>query len=116
MTILVGFWGKGEGERGKKKPLTFTLSVDRKVFQKPYQSLISAWEYNPPKSACNLPFKNFCSGRTSERSLLRKTFWFTDFNNPVFRHGWFLHLSDTFSIILLVGRSSRLKIIFLIDV
>jgi len=23
--ILVGFWGKGEGERGKKKPLTFTL-------------------------------------------------------------------------------------------
>jgi DNA adenine methylase len=24
-TILVGFWGKGEGERGKKKPLTFTL-------------------------------------------------------------------------------------------
>jgi DNA adenine methylase len=24
-TILVGFWGKGEGERGKKKPLTFNL-------------------------------------------------------------------------------------------
>jgi hypothetical protein len=23
--ILVGFWGKGEGEREKKKPLTFTL-------------------------------------------------------------------------------------------
>ncbi|MCC5606182.1 hypothetical protein LC612_05100 [Nostoc sp. CHAB 5834] len=44
--------------------------VDRKVFQKPYQSLISAWEYNPPKSACNLPFKNFCSGRTFWRSQL----------------------------------------------
>jgi len=22
---IVGFWGKGEGERGKKKPLPFTL-------------------------------------------------------------------------------------------
>jgi hypothetical protein len=25
VAILVGFWGKGEGEKGKKKPLTFTL-------------------------------------------------------------------------------------------
>jgi hypothetical protein len=25
VSILVGFWGKGEGEKGKKKPLTFTL-------------------------------------------------------------------------------------------
>ncbi len=23
--ILVGFWGKGKGEKGKKKPLTLTL-------------------------------------------------------------------------------------------
>jgi hypothetical protein len=23
--ILVGFWGKGEGEKGKKKPLTLPL-------------------------------------------------------------------------------------------
>ncbi|YAG07646.1 hypothetical protein NSTC731_03971 [Nostoc sp. DSM 114167] len=25
MAILVGFWGKGEEERGKKKPLPFNL-------------------------------------------------------------------------------------------
>ncbi|WP_157816754.1 hypothetical protein [Nostoc flagelliforme] len=47
-----------------------SLSVDQKVFQKPYQSLISAWEYQEPKSACNLRFKNFCSGWTFWRSQL----------------------------------------------
>ncbi|WP_322730227.1 hypothetical protein [Nostoc sp. ChiQUE01b] len=57
---------------GETYPLT-SPSVDRKVFQKPYQSLIYAWKYNPTKSASNLPFKNFCSGWTSERCLLYET-------------------------------------------
>ncbi|MEH2091394.1 hypothetical protein [Nostoc sp.] len=61
------------------------LSVDRKVFQKPYQSLISAWIYQEPKSAFNLRFKNFRSGWTSERSQLAMIASFkTDGCNPYY--------------------------------
>ncbi|MCC5605077.1 DUF6444 domain-containing protein [Nostoc favosum] len=40
-------------------------SVDRKVFQKFYQSFIFPWEHHPSKSAYHRLFKYFCSGWTN---------------------------------------------------
>ncbi|MDZ8261944.1 hypothetical protein [Nostoc sp. ChiQUE01b] len=46
-------------------PTAYIDSVDRKVFHKPYESLIFPWEHYPSKSAYHRPFKYFCSGWTN---------------------------------------------------